>query len=82
MSAEPDVLSPPATRVEEHEHGWYTESSHRTLEGVIGYVRCAGCGARRIDLVAAPGAVPAARSAIVPGGAAVDRTLLVTEQRA
>lgn len=72
MSAEPDVLSPPATRME-HEHGWYTESSHRTLEGVIGYVRCAGCGARRIDLVAAPGDVPAATSVIVPGDASSGR---------
>ncbi|MBO3662806.1 hypothetical protein [Microbacterium stercoris] len=36
-----------------HEHGWETESSHRTLEGVVVYVRCADCGTRRVDLVAA-----------------------------
>ncbi|WP_353649497.1 hypothetical protein ABLG96_00585 [Nakamurella sp. A5-74] len=82
MSAETDVLCTSIATVRAHEHGWCTESSHRTLEGVIRYVRCTGCGARRIDLVAAPGAVPAARSAIVPGGAAVDRTLSVAEQRA
>ena len=33
-----------------HEHGWLTESAHRTSEGVIRYVRCTDCGARRVDL--------------------------------
>lgn len=80
MSAEPDVLCTPTAAARTHQHGWCTESSHRTLEGVIRYVRCAVCGARRIDLVAAPGAVPAARSGIVPGSAAVDRTPWVAEQ--
>ncbi|MEV0110880.1 hypothetical protein AB0H42_31765 [Nocardia sp. NPDC050799] len=38
-------LSPPT-----HEHGWIVESSHRTLDGLILYVRCTDCGTRRIDL--------------------------------
>lgn len=33
-----------------HEHGWFTESSHQTSEGRLLYVRCAGCGVRRVDL--------------------------------
>ena len=33
-----------------HEHGWVTESSHHTSEGLVSYVRCAGCGVRRVDL--------------------------------
>lgn len=33
-----------------HEHGWLTESSHPTSEGRVSYVRCAECGARRVDL--------------------------------
>ncbi|MGH3353840.1 MAG: hypothetical protein ACRDPS_24480 [Nocardioides sp.] len=33
-----------------HEHGWLTESSHRTSEGQVLYVRCASCGVRRVDL--------------------------------
>lgn len=33
-----------------HEHAWVTESAHRTSEGEIVYVRCAGCDARRVDL--------------------------------
>ncbi|WP_456284567.1 hypothetical protein [Microbacterium sp. JZ101] len=38
------------------EHGWRTESRHPTSEGVVLYVRCTRCGARRVDLLA-PGAV-------------------------
>ncbi|HWV48469.1 MAG TPA: hypothetical protein VN035_03350 [Microbacterium sp.] len=33
-----------------HEHGWITESRHSTSDGFVVYVRCAGCGARRVDL--------------------------------
>ncbi|GAA1459057.1 hypothetical protein GCM10009619_18760 [Williamsia maris] len=33
-----------------HEHGWSTESAHRTSEGAVLYVRCISCGARRVDL--------------------------------
>ncbi|WP_460755916.1 hypothetical protein [Myceligenerans cantabricum] len=32
-----------------HEHAWVTESSHRTSEGRVRYVRCR-CGSRRVDL--------------------------------
>lgn len=36
--------------VASHEHAWLTESRHRTSEGVLSYVRCDTCGARRVDL--------------------------------
>ncbi|MGW8484610.1 hypothetical protein ACWGJP_15885 [Microbacterium sp. NPDC055903] len=45
-----------------HEHGWIVESRHATSEGRILYVRCADCGARRIDLEAHPAAPPLALS--------------------
>ncbi|WP_407319979.1 hypothetical protein UQW22_05895 [Isoptericola halotolerans] len=32
-----------------HEHGWLVESSHPVSSGRILYVRCAECGARRVD---------------------------------
>lgn len=34
----------------EHSHDWRTESSHRTADGVLRYVRCHGCSARRVEL--------------------------------
>lgn len=43
-----------------HEHAWTTESRHRTSEGELLYVRCADCGARRIDLQSRPHHPPAA----------------------
>jgi len=33
-----------------HEHAWVTESRHRTSEGLVIYVRCAACEARRVDV--------------------------------
>ncbi|MFF7293245.1 hypothetical protein ACFY9N_12010 [Microbacterium sp. NPDC008134] len=33
-----------------HEHSWLTESRHATSEGVVVYVRCGRCTARRVDL--------------------------------
>lgn len=33
-----------------HEHGWITESEHRTSGGTIAYVKCTSCGALRVDL--------------------------------
>lgn len=45
-----------------HEHGWLIESSHRTLDGTVLYVRCAACGTRRVDLAARPQTPPAALS--------------------
>jgi hypothetical protein len=50
-----------------HEHGWLTESGHQTSEGRIVYVRCAHCGARRVDLEQQPLLPPRALSAEVPG---------------
>lgn len=39
-----------ATHSTSHEHGWCVESSHPTSMGRVLYVRCATCGARRVDL--------------------------------
>ncbi|QLD10303.1 hypothetical protein [Microbacterium oleivorans] len=47
---------------ESHEHGWITESSHRTSDGTIRYVRCAICNARRVDADAIDAAAPVAAS--------------------
>ncbi|MFD6444886.1 hypothetical protein ACFWEJ_07285, partial [Promicromonospora sp. NPDC060204] len=33
-----------------HEHAWTTDSRHRTSAGYVLYVRCAACGAHRVDL--------------------------------
>ncbi|POX66485.1 hypothetical protein C3481_11065 [Microbacterium sp. Ru50] len=46
-----------------HEHGWTTESAHRTSDGLVRYVRCDGCGARRVDLQATASRPPVAESA-------------------
>ncbi|WP_243224594.1 hypothetical protein [Microbacterium sp. CIAB417] len=54
-----------------HEHGWITESRHATSEGRIVYVRCTGCGARRVDLESAGTVPPQALSGIVPQSTAM-----------
>ncbi|MDD7961830.1 hypothetical protein [Microbacterium thalli] len=48
-----------------HDHGWVTESAHRTSEGLIRYVRCPHCGAHRVDLQPANTAPPAAASVAI-----------------
>ncbi|MEV0949028.1 hypothetical protein [Promicromonospora sp. NPDC050249] len=40
----------PCLALPAHEHGWTVESSHRSLDGTVLYVRCVECGTRRIDL--------------------------------
>jgi hypothetical protein len=50
-----------------HEHAWITESAHRTSEGTIVYVRCADCGARRVDLHAIDGMPPTQQSQEITG---------------
>lgn len=50
-----------------HEHGWRVESSHPTSSGLVVYVRCGGCGMRRLDLQEHPLAVPAALSREIQG---------------
>ncbi|MFD4323838.1 hypothetical protein ACFWQC_04335 [Nocardioides sp. NPDC058538] len=45
-----------------HDHGWLTESSHQTSEGLVLYVRCARCGVRRVDLMPHPLLPPRALS--------------------
>lgn len=39
-----------ASPADAHEHAWLVESRHPTSEGVVLYVRCAGCDSRRVDL--------------------------------
>ncbi|ALJ20420.1 hypothetical protein [Microbacterium sp. No. 7] len=46
-----------------HEHGWYVESRHATSIGRVLYVRCAVCGARRVDVQEHADRPPAALSA-------------------
>lgn len=53
-------------RPDAHEHGWGVESRHRTSDGTVLYVRCTGCGARRVDLQESTGMPPAALSAVAP----------------
>ncbi|TKV60498.1 hypothetical protein FDO65_01965 [Nakamurella flava] len=48
-----------------HEHGWMIESRHSTSQGWVVYVRCAGCGARRVDVQESAGAIPVPYSGIV-----------------
>lgn len=62
IAAEP-LTSPIRT----HEHGWITESRHRTSEGLVLYVRCVDCDAHRIDMVPSAAANPAALSTVVAG---------------
>ena len=49
-----------------HEHAWLTESAHRTSIGLVRYVRCGGCGTRRVDLQPHPERPPSALSVRVP----------------
>lgn len=37
------------TSCDGYEHAWTVESRHLTSEGEVRYVRCDGCGTRRID---------------------------------
>ncbi|MFG6444976.1 hypothetical protein ACFXQA_06840 [Microbacterium sp. P07] len=54
-----DLAHPASTP---HEHGWVTESAHRTSDGVVRYVRCAECRLRRVDLQASAAEPPVALS--------------------
>ncbi|WP_344251565.1 hypothetical protein [Brevibacterium sanguinis] len=47
------------------EHGWQTESQHRVSTGLIVYVRCARCGARRVDHLGAGALMPSGLSRVV-----------------
>ncbi|MCM1011351.1 MULTISPECIES: hypothetical protein [unclassified Brevibacterium] len=47
------------------EHGWLTESRHRISTGLIVYLRCASCGARRVDHLGAGALVPSGLSRVV-----------------
>ncbi|MBW9208643.1 hypothetical protein KV100_03175 [Mumia sp. zg.B21] len=51
--------------VSTHEHAWLTESHHATSDGMVRYVRCPECGARRVDLQRHPDAPPAGTSRVV-----------------
>jgi hypothetical protein len=49
-----------------HEHGWVTESGHQTSAGRVVYVRCAGCGTRRVDIQSHPLVAPRSLSIEIP----------------
>ncbi|MET4060299.1 hypothetical protein ABIB35_001844 [Arthrobacter sp. UYP6] len=49
----------------DHEHSWLTESRHQVSDGVILYVRCSQCTARRVDLKPYAQLVPAGISNLV-----------------
>ncbi len=61
VSTAPDSLSPSHT----HEHSWLTESRHQVSDGVVLYVRCSQCTARRVDLKPHAQPVPAGISNLV-----------------
>lgn len=50
-----------------HEHGWLLESRHATSTGWVLYVRCGGCGRRRVDHQDRADQVPRALSEVVRG---------------
>lgn len=56
VQTQQEITTPRAARTRvtlptpEHRHAWRTESSHRTADGVVRYVHCHGCGARRVEL--------------------------------
>ena len=56
-----------------HEHGWILQSRHATAEGMIRYVRCTLCSARRIDLEETPPRPPAPISAVLGAAADLER---------
>lgn len=64
--AQQAATRPVGTGPGDHEHGWRTESAHRTSEGTVRYVRCPACGARRVDLQRGPEQPPVALSGPVP----------------
>ncbi len=45
-----------------HEHAWLVDSRHSTSEGIVLYVRCVECPARRVDLQRSPQVPPVALS--------------------
>lgn|GEM_PF-1171786 len=60
-----------------HEHAWVSESAHRTSLGEIVYVRCVGCGVRRVDLRGADGLPPVPQTRV----AGRDQTMPVSAAR-
>lgn len=65
MATEHSTQARQTIRHPAHEHGWITESAHRTSEGIVAYVACASCRARRIDLRGYDASVPEAQSLVV-----------------
>ncbi|MBO0979951.1 hypothetical protein [Microbacterium sp. SD291] len=45
-----------------HEHAWLVESRHPSSDGIVLYVRCDECDARRVDVQTHPHVPPAALS--------------------
>lgn len=56
------TLPIPLTTTAGHEHAWLVESRHPTSDGVVLYVRCDGCGTRRVDVQDHPQRPPRALS--------------------
>jgi len=48
LDAAPQTDVDHASSVPPHHHSWTTESSHATSEGRVHYLRCDGCGIRRV----------------------------------
>ncbi|MFK4791612.1 hypothetical protein [Microbacterium sp. ZW T5_56] len=65
------AAEPRTTPIRTHEHGWVTESRHRTSEGIVVYVRCVDCDARRVDVLRL---APITRADSVTGTAAATGT--------
>ncbi len=66
----PDLLAAPPSA--HHEHGWQTESAHATSQGRLVYVRCAVCGARRVDLQTSEATPPTAVSSVIANSVIVN----------
>ncbi len=62
MAATDTLPTPIPSRQSAHEHAWTVESRHRTSDGLVVYVRCAGCTARRVDVQLSPAMPPQALS--------------------
>ncbi|MBS0024385.1 hypothetical protein [Microbacterium paraoxydans] len=62
MTTSDTLPVPLAAALDRHEHAWLAESRHTTSEGVVLYVRCIGCGTRRVDVAPHPHLPPRALS--------------------
>jgi hypothetical protein len=66
LTSSPSPRPGTAPTVDPHEHGWTTESAHRTSEGAVVYIRCVDCGVRRVDVRTGHQDPPTALSRVLP----------------